>query len=181
MSRIATRLVLPALLAGACAPVFLTAASANAEGDGSGAVGAPAASASATLEGCVTSVLQSERSATFAAEMNAVPGTARMQISIELLERVPGELRYRTVSAPGLGAWRSSAAGVKIYTYIRQVADLAAPAYYRGDVRFRWLDAEGHPIKSEQLRTSRCVQPAASTTGAGTAPGSQPGANGPSS
>jgi len=177
---IARRLVPSTLLAGACVLASVCAAAAGAERGGSASAGVPG-SASATLEGCVTSVLQSERSATFAAEMTAMPGTARMQISIELLERVPGELQYRMVSAPGLGQWRGSAAGVKIYSYIRQVADLAAPAFYRGEVRFRWLDAKGRPIKSEQLRTTRCEQPAASTTGAGTAPGSQPGADGSSS
>ena len=132
--------------------------------------------ATATLETCVTSVLQSERSATFAGEMTAVPGTARMQISVDLLERIPGEAQYRLVSAPGLGTWRSSAAGVKIYTYIKQVTDLAAPAFYRGVVRFRWLNAKDQPIKVQRLRTPRCEQPAATSTGSGTVPASQPGA-----
>jgi hypothetical protein len=140
-----------------------------------------APNASATLEGCVTSVLQSERSATFSGEMTAVPGAARMEISIALLERLPGEVQYHLVSAPGLGTWRSSAAGVKIYTYIKQVTDLAAPAFYRGELRFRWLSSKDRPIKVAQLRTTRCEQPAASTTGTGTAPSSQPGAGAPSS
>lgn len=182
---IATRAVLPVLLAGGCALALTSAAVARTGREtSSGAVTAPDGSgtpaalvdASATLEACVTSVLQSERSATFAGEMTAVPGTARMQISVELLERVPGEMQYRSVSAPGLGTWRSSGAGVKIYTYIHQVTDLAAPAFYRGEVRFRWLDARGRAIKTEQLRTTRCEQPAGSETGAGTAPGSTPGA-----
>jgi len=108
-----------------------------------------------------------------------VPGTARMEISIELLERAPGETQYHTVSAPGLGGWRSSAAGVRIYTYIKQVTDLAAPAFYRGEVRFRWLNAKDRPIKFEQLRTTRCEQPAGPSTGTGTAPSSQPGAGAP--
>jgi len=183
---IATRGLLPALLVAGCTLALAGAAVARSGHDASsgavsapGGSGAPAApvSVSATLEGCVTSVLQSERSATFAGEMTAVPGTARMQISIELLERVPGETQYRNVSAPGLAAWRSSDAGVKVYTYIRQVTDLAAPAFYRGEVRFRWLDAKGRAIKAEQLRTARCEQPAGSETGAGTAPGSTPGSS----
>jgi len=91
-----------------------------------------------------------------------------MEISIGLLERAAGEGPYRLVSAPGLGGWRGSASGVKTYTYIKQVTDLAAPAFYRGAVRFRWLNAKGRVIKAEEMRTPRCEQPAVSATGTGT-------------
>jgi|HubBroStandDraft_2_1064218.scaffolds.fasta_scaffold03288_8 hypothetical protein len=120
--------------------------------------------ATATLEQCLSALVQSERSATFVGEMVAIPGSARMEISIGLLERVPGEGGYRFVSAPGLGGWRGSAAGVKTYTYIKQVTDLAAPAFYRGAVRFRWLNAKGRVIKAEEMRTPRCEQPAVPST-----------------
>jgi hypothetical protein len=130
--------------------------------------------ASALLEQCVTALTQTERLATFAGEMTAIPNTARMEISIGLLERVPGEFGYRAVSAPGLGAWRSSTLDVKSYTYIKQVADLSAPAFYRGAVRFRWLNSRDKVIKTEELRTPRCEQPLTPAS-----PGSTPG-GGPS-
>jgi hypothetical protein len=127
--------------------------------------------ATATVEQCLTSVLPSERSATFVGEMTAIPGTTRMEISIGLLERATPESQYRPVTAPGLGSWRSSAAGVKTYTYIKQVTNLAAPAFYRGVVRFRWLNAKGHVIKDEEMRTPRCEQTApVPTTGSGETP-----------
>jgi hypothetical protein len=126
------------------------------------------ADATATVEQCLVAPLQSERSATFVGEMSAIPGSARMEISIGLLERAAGEGPYRLVSAPGLGGWRGSASGVKTYTYIKQVTDLAAPAFYRGAVRFRWLNAKGRVIKAEEMRTPRCEQPAVSATGTGT-------------
>ena len=44
---------------------------------------------------------------------------------------LPANVAYRTVSAPGLGVWRSSAAGVKIFAHLQQVTNLAAPAFYR--------------------------------------------------
>jgi hypothetical protein len=91
-----------------------------------------------------------------------------MEISIGLLERAAGEGPYRLVSAPGLSGWRGSAAGVKTYTYIKQVTDLAAPAFYRGAVRFRWLSARGRVLKAEEMRTPRCEQPAPESTGTGT-------------
>jgi hypothetical protein len=131
--------------------------------------------ASVTLQQCETASVQTERSATFAGEMTAIPGTARMEMSIDLLERIPGEPQYRMISAPGLGVWRASAPGVKIYTHLQQVTNLSAPAFYRGAVRFRWLNAKGRPIKSEELRTPRCEQPAPSpTTGTTTTSTSTP-------
>jgi hypothetical protein len=125
--------------------------------------------ASASLEQCATATVpQTERSVTFAGEMIAIPGTVRMEIRIDLQERTLGELPYRTVSAPGLGVWHSSAAGVKVFAHIQQVTNLSAPAIYRGALRFRWVGADGHLLKSEELRTVRCEQPAPSPTTAGT-------------
>lgn len=125
---------------------------------------APKTDATATLEQCLTALVQSERATTVVGEMVAIPGTARMEINIGLLERDTGEIQYRPVSAPGLGGWRSSVPGVKNYTYIKQVTNLAAPAFYRGSVRFRWLNDKGRVIKTEELRTPRCEQSAPPST-----------------
>jgi hypothetical protein len=114
--------------------------------------------ASATLEECVSSASQEERAATFAGEMTALAGTARMEMRIEVLERAPEETVYHRVIAPGLGVWRASAAGVKSYRYLKQVTNLTAPARYRGAIRFRWLNAHGRLIASSELRTRACEQ-----------------------
>jgi hypothetical protein len=128
--------------------------------------------ASATLEQCVTAVEAAERSATFGGEMTALPGTAHMQMRIEVLEKMPGEPLFRTVTAPGLGVWRSAAPGVRVYKYLKQVTDLSAPALYRAAVRFRWLNSKNRLVRSLELRTPRCDEPAppsqASSPGAGT-------------
>jgi hypothetical protein len=115
--------------------------------------------ASTTLQQCVTSATQTERSATFAGEMSAIPGTAKMEMRVDVLERTPGDLAYRTVTAPGLGVWRVAAPGVKQYTYLKQVTNLSAPAFYRGSIRFRWMSARGRLLKTAVLRTRRCEQP----------------------
>jgi hypothetical protein len=148
----------------------LTSAGSVAGGqDGQGSAPGTKAIASATLEQCVAALVQTERAATFAGEMTAVPGTVRMEMSIGVAERIAGEAHYRAVSAPGLGTWRSSDPGVKVYTHIQQVTNLSAPAFYRGDVRFRWLNAKGRVIKFEELHTARCEQPAPpATTGSST-------------
>jgi hypothetical protein len=114
---------------------------------------------SATLEQCQTSLAQTERSATFAGEMTSIAGTARMQMRIDVQERMPEDARFHDVHAPGLGVWRSSAPGVKSYKYLKQVTNLSAPAYYRAEVRFRWLDADGRLIKAMERRTPACFQP----------------------
>ena len=115
---------------------------------------------SATLVQCVTAVNQPERSATFSGEMTAIPGSTHMEMRIDVLERLPEETLFHAVSAPGLGTWRGSAPGVKIYRYLKQVTNLSAPASYRAAVRFRWLNAKGRLIRSGELRTPRCQQPA---------------------
>jgi hypothetical protein len=181
---------LPRLAAVACALACLTGAQAEAasaeRGSGDAALARNQLSgttgskvdATATLEQCLTALTQSERTATFVGEMVAVPDTARMEISIGLLERDTGAAQYRSVSATGLGGWRVSAQGVKNYTYIKQVTNLSAPAFYRGAVRFRWLNEMGRVITAEELRTPRCEQPVppSSTESAPTAttPGNSP-------
>ncbi|HWX96671.1 MAG TPA: hypothetical protein VNZ01_07445 [Solirubrobacteraceae bacterium] len=124
----------------------------------------PTTGPSATLEQCVTSSTQAERSATFLGEMTATAGTGRMSIRIELQERLAGEPAFRNVAAPGLGVWRAAAPGVKVYRYIKQVTNLSAPAVYRAAVRFRWLNTKGKLIRGIERRTPVCVQPAARAT-----------------
>ncbi len=182
-----------ALAALICVPaLLLVIAQADASGQGSppGGAGAqqltpPAAGGvSATLEECVPASVQEQRAVAFSGEMTAVPGALRMAMRIDLEERAPGEVEFRTVTAAGLGVWRSSDPKVKVYKYLKQVTNLSAPAAYRGFVRFRWFNAKGHVLKRADRLTSRCLQPAAATepgeTGAGTGTGPpSPGATMP--
>ncbi len=106
----------------------------------------------------MTSPEQEARAATFSGEMTAVAGSTRMEMRIDVLEKAPEEESYRRVSAPGLGVWRSSAPGVKSFRYLKQVTNLAAPASYRGAVRFRWFNAKGRQIAFAELRTRGCEE-----------------------
>jgi hypothetical protein len=152
-----------ALLAlGACSLAALCPAHAGAvPGDRAGQSASAAPLSSATLEQCVTSVVEAERSATFAGEMTAIPGTARMAMRIQVQEALPGEALFHTVTAPGLGVWRDADPKVKIYKYLKQVTNLSSPATYRALVRFRWVGAKGHVIKRAERITPHCEQPAA--------------------
>ncbi len=113
----------------------------------------------ATLEQCVTSTVQGERSATFTAHMVAPDTTQRMAIKIQLQQRLRGESEYHTITAPGLGVWHSSEPGVRIDNYVQQVTNLTAPASYRALVEFHWLSNKGRLLKRAELHTSHCLQP----------------------
>jgi hypothetical protein len=112
-----------------------------------------------TLEQCATSTVQAERSATFTAQMTATSNTQRMEMHIELEQRVHGETSYHTIVAPGLGTWQRSEVGVQIYKYVKQVTNLNAPAAYRAVVRFRWLGDKGRVLRRAEMRTPHCLQP----------------------
>jgi hypothetical protein len=118
---------------------------------------------SATLQQCLISGEPAERSATFAGEMMMIPGATRMSMRIELLERTPGETGYRPVLAPGVGVWRTADPGVRSYRHLEQVTNLAAPAYYRALITFRWSGPHGRVVRRDELRTPRCAQPAPAT------------------
>jgi hypothetical protein len=148
-----------ALLAAACAAALAWAAFAPGVAGAAGSGGSGGRSlASASLAQCVGAQQQAERAVTFAGEMTAVTGTARMEIRIEVLERLPDEATFHVVLAPGLGVWRAADPGVKVFKYLKQVTNLAAPAFYRASVRFRWLNARSHPFKTQYLRTAQCEQ-----------------------
>ena len=159
-----------ALVALACAQTALARSDLHYRAVGSTAVANAAATSttttptdtsgySATVEQCVTSTVQSERSATFTAHMVAIPSTQRMQIKIQLQQRMRGETEYHTLTAPSLGVWHASEPGVRIDNYVQQVTNLAAPAAYRALVQFRWLSDKGHVLKRAELHTTHCLQP----------------------
>jgi hypothetical protein len=161
------RRLLTALATLALLPALLSAqAQASSVGSSDAPAGLPLAATvkppniSATVELCTTEGVQAERKAIFAGVMSAIPGSARMEMRIDLLERGPGEAAFHAVVAPGLGLWRTSALGVGVYRYNKKVIDLAGPAVYRGAVRFRWLNAKGRLMRTAELRTPRCAQPA---------------------
>jgi hypothetical protein len=128
---------------------------------GGGATSTPTAAslASATLEQCLTALDPAARSATFNAQMSAVPGTRLMAMRILIEEQSVGESTFHTLSAAGSGGWRRSETGVKIYKYVRQFTDLPAPGAFRAVVEFRWLGEKGLIIKRAARRTPICVQP----------------------
>jgi len=122
----------------------------------------PAAADAATVKvvDCVPALARAERSATFEARVRAVPETERMQVRFTLLVRAEGpDARWRRVVAAGFDEWLTSDAGVRRYVYDRTVSNLAAPAGYRTQVRFRWLEADGAVARSARATSATCRQP----------------------
>jgi hypothetical protein len=144
-----------AVLSCAFALLWICAAGARAQTQPQDATGV-----TATLEQCVATGAQAERSATFTGEMTLIAGAAKMSMRIDVEERTPGEAEYRPLSAPGLGVWRAADPKVKVYKYLKQVTNLSSPAAYRGLVRFRWINSHGRVIKRAERLTARCLQPA---------------------
>jgi hypothetical protein len=126
---------------------------------GSGGAGSTPA-VSATVEQCVTAATQSGRSVTFTAQMETLAGAHRMAMRIVVQERVPGDTAFHTLTAAGPGVWQRSEVGVKIYKYERQVTNLPAPVAFRAIVQYRWLGDKGRIIRTDELRTTVCHQPA---------------------
>jgi hypothetical protein len=113
---------------------------------------------SVTLEQCVGAGVQSERSATFVAQMVGTAATQRMAMKVKLEARLRGEAEYHVVAPPG--GWKASETGVKIYKYVKQVTNLSAPGFYRLAVKFRWIGDRGRVLKRAELHSPRCFQPA---------------------
>src|SRR3954452_3344778 len=113
----------------------------------------------AGLDACHTGSAPLDRYAVFSAQMGSVAKSAKMQVRFDLQMRPGSTGAYKRVQAPGLGVWRSSAPGVDIFRYRKQVANLQSGATYRALVRFRWVDEDGKTVSSTSRRTKSCKQP----------------------
>jgi hypothetical protein len=124
---------------------------------------APAAQARpparALLAGCERSLEETARAGVFEGQMRAVPGASRMQMRFTLQASTPERRRWTRIDAPGFGTWLSSALGISRYVYTKRVENLLAPAAYRVQVRFRWLDAAGAVVLRAKRSSRRCRQP----------------------
>ena len=129
---------------------------------GGAALAAPGAAAAAPVASvhvadCQTGSDALDRLATYHAQMRAVPGTSRMSIRFQLLQRVPGEPAQQ-VGDSSLSTWHRSRSGVKRFGYSQTVNGLQAGAMYRTAVQFRWLDASGHVIRRAKVTSGSCAE-----------------------
>src|SRR4051794_34067844 len=119
----------------------------------------PRSAARAVLAACERGDEQTDRAAVFEGQMRRLPGTARMQMRFTLQARTPDTRRWGAVAAPGLGTWVSSAPGTSRYVYTKRVEALLAPAGYRVQLRFRWLNDNGRVVTGIRRYSRACNQP----------------------
>jgi hypothetical protein len=112
----------------------------------------------ARLAECSSGQSPAARYAVFAASMPAVPGSMRMGIRFDLLQRAPGGA-FAPVAVPRWGVWERSRPGVPGFLYSKRIDALAAPAAYRALVRFRWYGPNGATVRRARRLTAICRQP----------------------
>jgi CARDB protein len=113
----------------------------------------------ARLVACTTGATAPARVAVFSARMPALPGTRRMWMRFDLLQRTPGQAEYERVRLPAWGVWERSQPGRTGFIYTKRVQGLRAPGAYRARVRFRWSDATGRVQQRATRTTPTCRQP----------------------
>jgi len=113
---------------------------------------------SARLLTCDSALDPADRMATFEGRMRAVRGATRLQMRFTLQTRGTDQGNWRALSAPGFGRWLSSDPGVGRYVYTKRVVALLAPAWYRTQVRFRWLGSGGRRLASDRATSPTCHQ-----------------------
>jgi CARDB len=115
----------------------------------------------ATLAACATGPGPADRSVAFTGSMPAAgaAGARRMAMRFELQRRAPSGSAYASVAVPGLATWVTSAPARSGFVYTQRVRRLQAPGLYRAVIRFRWLAADGHVLRSVRRTTPACAQP----------------------
>src|SRR4051794_318746 len=101
----------------------------------------------------------SNRSATFYARMDTVPGASKMQIRFQLLERLGHDAPWDKLDLPALRQWHTSQPGVKRLGWKQTVDGLRVGAAYKAHVHYRWLSAAGAPLSSVSRDTPVCRGP----------------------
>jgi hypothetical protein len=117
----------------------------------------PALSGTGLASVRVAKCTRSKHTAIFYSRMHRVHGSVRMSMRFTVLERVGGG-SFSPVAAPGLGRWRKSQTGVRVFGFRQRVRGLTDGSTYRARVDYRWLDADGHVVLRARRRSRGCVQ-----------------------
>jgi hypothetical protein len=101
-----------------------------------------------------------------AAVMRPVSGTKHMQMKFQLLLKAPRHHRFVDISSGNLGKWihpanRTPPLGERpgdVWTVVKQVVNLSAPATYRLRVTFQWLGSKTQPLDTATQQTHDCAE-----------------------
>jgi hypothetical protein len=114
-------------------------------------------SLAARVTSCTTGSDDAERAAAFTGSMSA-SGAKRMQMRFQLMQRLgPGPKgSWKKVAVPDWGTWQKADPGRSAFVFTERIEALTAPAAYRVVIRFRWLDARNHAIRTTTRTSPAC-------------------------
>jgi hypothetical protein len=104
---------------------------------------------------CARADTAAEPEAIFKGTMHRVAGADHMAMRLTLQARV-APAPWAALKAPGLGVWRPSHIGVRVFAYSQRVLALADSSSYRVAIAYRWYDARGNVIKRASRKSPPC-------------------------
>jgi hypothetical protein len=114
---------------------------------------------------CVTALDPPSRAMSVTAVMRPLSGTSKLQIKFQLYSRSSSSRPFTRVKGGDLNRWVSPSdptlgqRSADVWTVIKQVVDLKAPATYRVRAIFRWIGAHNKVLGTSVRTSPSCYQP----------------------
>jgi hypothetical protein len=114
---------------------------------------------------CVTALDPPSRAMSVTAVMRPLSGTSKLQIKFQLYSRSSSTRPFTRVRGGDLNRWVSPSdptlgrRSADVWTVIKQVVDLKAPATYRLRAIFRWIGAHNKTLGTMVRTSPSCYQP----------------------
>jgi hypothetical protein len=114
---------------------------------------------------CVTALDPPARAMSITAVMRPLTGTTKLQIKFQLYSRTSNTRPFTRVRGGDLNRWVSPSdptlgkRSADVWTVIKQVVDLKAPATYRLRAIFRWIGANNKVLGTTVRTSPSCYQP----------------------
>jgi len=114
---------------------------------------------------CVTALDPPSRAISVTAVMRPLKGTSKLQIKFQLYARSSSAHPFARVQGGDLNHWVSPSdptlgqRSADVWSVIKQVVDLKAPATYRVRAIFRWIGAHNKVLGMMSRTSASCYQP----------------------
>ena len=114
---------------------------------------------------CVTALDPPSRAMSITAVMRPLTGTTKLQIKFQLYSRTSSTRPFTRVRGGDLNRWVSPSdptlgeRSADVWTVIKQVVDLKAPATYRLRAIFRWIGDHSKVLGTTVRTSPSCYQP----------------------
>src|SRR4051794_10354648 len=104
-------------------------------------------------------VTSDNRTATFYARMDTLAAASKMQIRLQLFERLGRDDSWSKLDVPALRQWHSSQPGVKRFGWKQTVDALRLGGAYKAHVQYRWVSPAGVVLDTASRDTPVCRGP----------------------